>query len=415
MPGEQRPSERLQVWHDDCRCEMVFEHPAESLMAQFDRRDWLKLIGLVTGGAVAAPRLFAKPEKTAALPPGASDKRLVRLSLNENPYGPAPSVLAAVQREFGDFCRYSGVEVGRLLTAISTKEAIPEEHIILGEILEPLGTHLSLQGGAGGEFIYSDPGYTALIDAASAVGGVGIPVPLNLKMQNDLPAIAAKVNQRTRAVFLVNPHNPTGTVMDTDELKQFVRDVSSHALVIVDEAYLEFTDDFPRRTLTALVRAGENVIVFRTFAKMYGLAGLDIGYGLLPKPIAQTLKKQGLDNPHLFNRLAVAAATASLAETHYVSTVASRVAHERKIWLELLRGLNVNVTASNGNFVFFETGIPHTDFAATLLKDGIDVGRSFPPYDLWARISIGLPQENARARTAVQKLLANRPRTALAI
>ncbi len=175
--------------------------------------------------------------------------------------------------------------------------------------------------------------------------------------------------------------------------------------MIVDEAYLEFADDFQRRTLAGLVNAGENVIVFRTFAKIYGLAGMDIGYGLLPSKIAQVLKNQGFNNPHLFNRLAVAAATASLADTPYVAAVATSVARERQIWLEMLQGLKVRVTASTGNFVFFETGMPHADFAASLLADGIDIGRAFPPYDHWARISIGLPDENARARSAVKNLL----------
>ncbi len=95
------------------------------------------------------------------------------------------------------------------------------------------------------------------------------------------------------------------------QLKGFARTVARRALVIVDEAYLEFADHFAQRTLTDLVRGGENVIVFRTFAKVYGLAGLDIGYGLVPKPIAKALSAQGSNNPHLFNRLAVAAAAAS--------------------------------------------------------------------------------------------------------
>jgi histidinol-phosphate aminotransferase len=376
-------------------------------MAQLDRRDWLKMFGLATAGSVAWQRVFANPAGTAAPPlPG---QPVARLSLNENPYGPAPSVVSAINRELGRLCRYTDVEVSQLVRAIASKEGVAEEQVILGEILEPLGTFLSLRGGSGGEFIYSDPGYTALIDAAAAVGGVGIPVPLNATMQNDLPAIAAKVNARTRAVFLVNPHNPTGTVTDAEESKRFVREVSSQALVIVDEAYLEFADAFARRTLAGLVRAGENVLVFRTFAKIYGLAGLDIGYGLAPKQVAQSLKNRGLDNPHLFNRLAVAAATASLRDVHYVSEIAQTVAHERQKWLELLRELQVRFTASVGNFVFFETGIPHASFAASLLQVGIDIGRSFPPYDLWARISIGLPQENARARTAVRKLLVKPP------
>jgi histidinol-phosphate aminotransferase len=279
---------------------------------------------------------------------------------------------------------------------------------MLGEILEPLGTYLSLQGGPGGEFIFSDPGYTALIDAAAAVGGLSIPIPLDRRMQNDLAAIGARMNERTRAVFLVNPHNPTGTVTDAAELRKFVRSISARTLVIVDEAYLEFAAAYSTRTLADLVRAGENVIIFRTFAKAYGLAGLDIGYGLVPGRIAQALDKQGLNNPHLFNRLAVAAALASLEDKSYIADVVAKVSHERQIWFDLFRELKAPATASSGNFVFFEAGMPHADFAELLLKEGIDIGRAFPPYDRWARISIGLPQENALARTAVRKILTGR-------
>jgi histidinol-phosphate aminotransferase len=369
-------------------------------VTDFDRRDWLKTVGLLAGGSA---QLFAAPMRPAKS--AGADGRTVRLSLNENPYGPAPSVIDALQHEFADLCRYTDTGYTTLLKAIAAKEGIPQDRVILGEILEPLGTHLSLQGGPGGEFIYSDPGYTALIDSAAAVGGIGVPVPLGRDMQNDLTAIASKVNGRTRAVFLVNPHNPTGTVTDPDELKKFVRAISTHALVIVDEAYLEFADAFPQRTLASLVGAGENVIVFRTFAKAYGLAGLDIGYGLFPPVIGQALQKQGLDNPHLFNRLAVAAATASLKEGNFIRRIVSQVAQERDIWLGLLRGLNVPVTASCGNFVFFKTAMPHADFAAAMLEEGIDIGRAFPPYERWARISIGLPLENALARAAVQRLM----------
>jgi histidinol-phosphate aminotransferase len=367
-----------------------------------NRRNWLKTIGLALGGATLSRIAAVDARAVESAPAGG---RIARLSLNENPYGPAPSVVVAVRAELANLCRYTDAEFSGLITAIATKEAVSDEHIVLGEILEPLGTHLSLQGGPMGEFIYSDPGYTALIDAAAAVGGVGIPVPLDHRLRNDLPAITAKVNRHTRAVFLVNPHNPTGTVAGAEELKAFVRKISADTLVIVDEAYLEFADDYSARSLVDLVRAGENVIVFRTFAKVYGLAGLDIGYGLLPKGVAQELKKQGLNNPHLFNRFAVTAAAASLKEGDYVANVAGKVARERSIWFDQLRDLGLNFTGSQGNFVFFETGMPHAQFAAAMLKEGVDIGRAFQPYDHWARISIGLPSENARARAAVHELL----------
>jgi histidinol-phosphate aminotransferase len=373
-------------------------------MAQFDRRDWLRMLGLAAGGSIAAHQLFAEPAQGDKSPADAG--KPIRLSLNENPYGPPPSVIAAIRRELPNLCRYTGDGFGELVARIAAKERVPQEQIILGEILEPLGTHLSLQGGSGGEFIYSDPGYTALIDSAAAVGGVGIAIPLSRRMQNDLSAIAARVNRRTRAVFLVNPHNPTGTVMDPGQLKSFVREASKRALVIIDEAYLEFSDRYAERTLVDLVREGENVIVFRTFAKIYGLAGLDIGYGLAPKKISEILKKQGLDNPHLFNRVAIAAAAACLDNTSYLAAVAATVARERRLWFGLFQELKMNFTESSGNFVFFESGMPHGEFSAAMLEDGVEIGRAFPPYERWARISIGLPQENASARAAVKKLLA---------
>src|SRR5580704_13891184 len=355
-------------------------------MTRFDRRRWLGSLCLAIGG-VGVSRLLHAEARSPTVVPGSAD-HLVRLSLNENPYGPSPAAVAALQREFSNLCRYTGAEYDGLVGVIAAREGVAREQIILGEILEPLGTYLSLQGGPGGEFIYSDPGYTALIDSAVAVGGRAVGVPLNSRLENDLPAITAKVNQRTRAVFLVNPHNPTGIVGDAEQLKTFARTVSRQALVIVDEAYLEFADRFTQRTLADMVRSGENVIVFRTFAKVYGLAGLEIGYGLVPRPIAKALSAQGLNNPHLFNRLAVVAAAASLQDASYVAAVTRQVAQEREKWFSLLRDLKLNFTPSSGNFVFFETGVPHAEFAAALLKDGVEIGRAFPPYDRWARVSI---------------------------
>lgn len=377
---------------------------------RFSRRGLLGSMGVVVGalglsrvlGAQSPPGVSAASLSAA----GGSGRPLVRLSLNENPYGPAPQVGLALQHEFPNLCRYTGVEYDALVDAIATKERVPKELVILGEILEPLGKYLSLQGGPEGEFIYSDPTYMALIDSAIAVGGHGVGVPLNSRLENDLPAITAKVTQRTRAVYLANPNNPTGIVADREQLRNFARNVSHQALVIVDEAYLEFADHFAERTLNDLVREGENVIVFRTFAKVYGLAGLEIGYGLVPRPVAKALSGEGLNNPRLFNRLAVIAAHTSLQDVGYVEGVTGKVREERDKWFQLFRDLKVNFTPSGGNFVFFETGLPHDHFAAALLRDGVAIGKAFPPYDLWARISIGLPEENAIARGAVRKLLA---------
>jgi len=358
------------------------------------RRAWIEAGALVLSGL----SLSAATEAHAGTAP-------VRLSLNENPFGPSPHALAAIGRETAQACRYTGDEAAALERKIAAHESVSPDQIVLGEILDALGLHLALEGGPGGEFVYSEPGYTALVDAVAPGGGVVAGVPLNARLENDLTALAAKLTPRTRAVYLVNPHNPSGTVSETADFKQIVLEAAKRTTVIVDEAYLEFEPDFAQRSVIDLTRAGENVVVFRTFAKIYGLAGLDIGYAVAPKPLAAALKRKGIGAPHAQNRLALAAASASLDDSGYVPLVRAKVIAEREKWGVLFDRLQLRHTDSRGNFVFFETGRPHNDVAQAMRAQGIEIARAFPPLDTWVRIAIGLPRENALARAAIAKLL----------
>jgi len=355
------------------------------------RRDWL---------ATAALAGIALPHGTEAAAMG----QRARLSLNENPFGPSPLVRQAILDQMQALPRYVVDEARALEQQIAMKEGVSPDQIILGEILDVLGLQLALRGPAGGEFLYSEPGYTALVDAVAPGGGVAVGIPLNAKLENDLPAFAARIGPRTRALYLVNPHNPSGTVSETTSFKRFLRDASRRAIVIVDEAYLEFEPDFVDRTAVSLVRDGLDVIVFRTFAKIYGLAGLAIGYAIAPAGLATELKRKGLGEPHGLNRLALTAASASLRDRAYLAAVRAKVIAERALWHGLLDRLKRPRSDSRGNFVFFDTGRPHDAFAAAMAAEGIDIARAFPPFDTWARISIGLPAENARAHAAVRKI-----------
>ena len=325
--------------------------------------------------------------------------------MNENPFGPSPLARQAVSARFNELYRYANEEVVELTRTIADREDIAANQIVLGEALDVLGLFLSANGGAGGEFIYSEPGYAALVNAVAPAGGVVVGVPLNERLENDLPAIAAKVNGHTRAIYLINPHNPTGTVSEAAQFIDFVKELSTHALVVVDEAYLEFTPDFENRTVAGLVRNGERVAVFRTFSKIYGLAGLAIGYTLAPAQVATSLKKFGMGAFYDLNRLSLVAANASLKDPNYVATVREKVAAERDAWHDLLRNLKVPFADSHGNFVFFNSGRPHQAIAAALAARNIEIGRAYPPLDTWLRISIGLPEDNAIARQAVAELL----------
>jgi histidinol-phosphate aminotransferase len=368
------------------------------------RRSLLKCSGAMFGASVMTSQIAAASR--VPLYAESTPRRLVRLSFNENPYGPSPDVAEAIQHELNRLNRYADNQAAQhLAEQIAAYEHIPVEQVVLGEILGLLGLYLGSQGGPGGEFIYSTPGYLALIDAAARVGGVGVPVPLNAEYENDLPALSGKVNRRTRAIYLVNPHNPTGTVNDSEEFKRFLRKNSQNAVAIVDEAYLEYTADCSSRSAVSLVRDGANVVVFRTFDKIHALAGLPIGYVLAHRALADALRKRGAGDAESLGRLNIVAAAAALRDTAQVERTRKAVAQERTIWLSVLHELKVKHAEPNANFIFFDAGMPQPKLAAAMLSQGIDIGRAHPPYANWARITIGLPEENQRARAALRRAL----------
>src|SRR5580700_6342836 len=188
-------------------------------------------------------------------------------------------------------------------------------------------------------------------------------------------------------------------------LRVFFNETSERAVVVVDEAYLEYTSDFDTRSAASLVREGANMVVFRTFDKIHGLAGMPIGYVLAPRSLADALRKQGAGGAEGLGRLNLVAASAALADPSQVVSTREAVAKERSLWLSVLRELNLTHTDSQANFVFFDSGRPQPALAAAMLAQGVDIGRAHPPYTNWARITIGLPSENLRAQNALRTTL----------
>jgi histidinol-phosphate aminotransferase len=371
-------------------------------MAGLSRRAWLGAAGGLATASLAAPI----SGRAAAFGGAVQSAPIGRLSLNENSFGPSPRVAEAISRNLGDLHRYvEASEVERLVRQIAELEQVSPDQIVVGEILEALGAQLAAQRPGGGTFIYSTPGYTALIDGSKALGGEGVGIPLNARFENDLPALAAAIDQRTLAVSLVNPHNPSGTVDDQAAFDRFIREASSRTLVVVDEAYLEY-DAFSQRSAIRFARDGANVLVFRTLAKIYGLAGLSIGYAVAPKALAQSLRAAGLGSPHSLNRLAVVAAEAALGDQAHVAEVARRSVAERDRLTATLDGLGLKHTDSRANFVFFESRLPAAEVRSALAARGIVVARAFPPLDEWIRITTGTEAETDQVVAALNALYA---------
>lgn len=348
----------------------------------FTRRDWLAASGIALAAAAVPGCCNAQTTGAAA----------VRLNLNESAFGPAPGVAKAIESQLGNIARYvEQDEVDALARQIAAIEGVTSDQVVIGEVLEPLGLYLARQRPGGGNVVYSAPGYTALVDAAAPLGGVGKPVPLNTRLENDLPALLAAIDTDTLAVNLVNPHNPSGTTNERAAFDRFVGEAAKRTLVVVDEAYLEY-DDLAGRSAIRLLRAGANVLVFRTLAKAYGLAGLSIGYALAPAPLARGLRDAGIGAPHSLSRLNLAAASAALADQAYIARVREWTLAGRKRLEQTIDALGLERTDSRANFVYFRAAAADA-LRTEAAKRNIRIGRAFPPLADWVRITVGTPKE----------------------
>ena len=371
------------------------------------RRQWLKAASTTVAATALASRsrLLAlsptpppRPTRRAVVGSG-----LIQLCWNENPFGPAESAQEAMREAIGRACRYPDAEEQVLLELIAAREGCQPGQIVMGagsgEILDVAGFHFGLEKG---EIIAADPSYMQLVNAADRVGGKAVRVPLNARLEHDLPAMAAAVNERTSLVYLVNPNNPTGTVCDPAELKQFVREQSARTTVFIDEAYLECTDNFAERTCALLAVEGRNVVVARTFSKIYGMAGMRLGYGIMPEKLAVSLKARMTGSLSI---VTLAAAIASLRDQDYVASARAKLKAGREALVAQAKALGKECAVPMGNFVFIKTGMPVKDFIAKMRLEGVEVGRPFPPLLEWARITVGLPEEMEACHRAMRKVL----------
>jgi histidinol-phosphate aminotransferase len=372
------------------------------LMDSMDRRDWLKSSGAALAALACSSKLSGSTAPVAEAAPQLA--RPVQLSLNENPLGPSPAAIQAMQAHVTAVPRYPVAESRALLKTLAEKEGVPSEQILLGagsgEVLEAYGAHL---GGAGGEVITAWPSYRQLAGAMERRGSTVVEVPLTSTKVHDLDAMAAAITPRTQCVYICNPNNPTGTKVNADKLREFAIEVSKQVPVFIDEAYLECTDNFAAETMVGLVAAGHNVTVSRTFSKIYAMAGQRIGYAVVPEHLTKPVRTQITGGTNL---LALVGAEASLADTAYLETTRQAIKAGRETLIAVLEDLGCPYAEPHGNFVFFQSGVPITEFRPAMQAAGARVGRHFPPYDDWCRISIGTPAEMAVAHTALREVIA---------
>jgi len=350
------------------------------------RRDLLGASALLLAGPSAMLRAAAG--ETPANEGGGP----VVLCWNENPYGPSPAARAAISQSLAAGCRYpTDEEIAALGAALAAHEDISANHIVIGtgsgELLRALGL---LYGRDGGEIIAAHPTYEELTGYAQHWGAAMKFVPVDAQLRHDLPAMHAALSPHTRAIYICNPNNPTGTALPAAQIREFVRSLPPSVVAIVDEAYLDFAAAGETASVAGLVPQGQRVVVLRTFSKIHGMAGLRCGYAVAPPDIAAQLAAACMTTPNIF---AVRAARASLTDRAFLADCRQRILASRaRITAELTR-LKLRYAEPQGNFVFFDTGMPLARFGDLMRQRNILVGRLFPPYDTWCRITIGTEPE----------------------
>jgi histidinol-phosphate aminotransferase len=342
-----------------------------------------------------------KPIEEVARERGLKPEDIIKLASNENPLGPSPKALAAMQEEIKGVNIYPDGGGWKLRNAIAKKFGLEMNNIILGsgsnEVIEFIG-HAFLK--PGDNIITAEHAFLVYKLMAKVFGAETIEVA-DPGYVHDLDAMAAAITPNTKEIFIANPNNPTGTLVTQEQIDRFMDKVPPHVVVVFDEAYYEFLDN-PPDTLK-YVREGRNVVVLRTFSKIQGLAGLRIGYGLGSAEIIEVLQRTR--QPFNINSVAQAAAVAGILDDEHQQKTKQLTDEGRAYLQEQFSALGLEYIPSYANFVLVKVGDGNAVFKAMMDK-GIIV-RAMAAYKLpeWVRISVGTMPQNEKCMEVLREVL----------
>jgi histidinol-phosphate aminotransferase len=324
----------------------------------------------------------------------------VKLASNENPVGPSPAALEAIRDALEDINRYPDGSGYYLKRAISEKLLIGEEELILGngsnELLDLAARTFMVDGD---EAVMATPSFVVYSMAVQAVGGKAVHVPLR-NHTHDLEGMAEAVTPKTKMVFIANPNNPTGTINRKTEFDRFMERVPDDVLVVVDEAYYEYVTDPAYADSMQYIASEKNVLILRTFSKIYGLAGLRVGYGMAKPSILNDMNR--LREPFNTNSIAQRAAAAAIFDNDHVENSRNVNESGKKYLYHELDGMGISYVPTEANFIYIP--VEHSvDLYERLLKTGVII-RPMGPHAV--RVTVGLPEENRRFIDAFRAALA---------
>jgi len=380
-----------------------------------NRRNWIRSSAVMAGGLafltgtanklVAAPvsrkstkepeffdenPFISEAEIAAATPP----ELKARLNANENPFGPSPAAKKALQDAIDGSFRYPMRTQGALSDKIAAHEGLTAANILLSSGSTPLlqAAALHFTKGGGKSIISGDLSYTDLPNAARKYGANWVQVPMTPDFKLDLDAMEAKVDDTTALIYICNPNNPTATLLDKDKLKSFCERVSKKTTIMIDEAYIDYLPNPEEVTLMGAVKAGQNVIVARTFSKLYGFAGLRCGYFVGQPETLRAIGNYTTSNMAL-SATTIAAAIAGYQETSFLQDALKKANASKEYLYASLKKEGYDYIPSAANFVLFPIKMEGRKFSTEMSNRGVGIRTwSYKGKD-YCRVSIGKMEE----------------------
>ena len=368
-------------------------------MSTLHRRDWLKQSSLALAGlGLTIPNISIAGTKKIY-----NEDSPVRLTSNENPYGPSPLARKAMADAIQSSNRYPWEFTTQLRQQIGAHYQLSQDHVLMGAgSSEILGLVAQLAASQKGNAITAAPSFSIWVPSAERMGLEIIRVPLTTDKKHDLKSMLSRINEKTRLFYICNPNNPTGTFLPADQIRLAAEEASKQCLVLIDEAYIEYAD---QPSLTQLVNNNRNIIIAKTFSKIHGLAGARIGYGLAhPETIRQLGALQPWSNAGA-SAVSVAAASASIGDHDFLSSSKKKNSDACRFTEKELEALGFTVIPSRTNFIYYSLGNYKGNWSEGMRAKNILTGRIVEADGQWTRTTIGTMDEMKRFIAAAKSIV----------
>lgn len=377
-------------------CKNIFAASLKGQYAmQISRRSFLRNIGLGTVAGVAVPWPLAGASAANVSEPTRPRNAdgFIRLNNNENVYGPSKTVLEAIRAAVSTANRYPYMYYDELTARIASHHKVKPEQVLLGcgstEILR-MATQAFL--GAGKKLVQASPTFEAFADYARSTGAEIVSLPLTHEFAHDLNGMLGEATGSTVLIYICNPNNPTASITPRKDIEDFIRKLPSTAYVLIDEAYHHYSGQSSSYvSFLDLPLGDERIVVTRTFSKIYGLAGLRLGYGIAsPATVSRMRRFATKDN---INAMVVRAAIAALDDQQAVGQFVKRNTDDRQEFFNQASARMLKPIDSHANFVMMSAHQPAAEVIQHFQENNILIGRHFPEMDTYIRVSLGTPSE----------------------